>query len=699
MLSPLITQAIQVTEAYKKYANAPMPIREAMCIKPLYPGCLPAPREGDIFAGRCRTKRVMHVGSFAFFGMPNYTPENRAAGKNGGYCFDFSSLYELDMTDEERGVVKELDAYWRNESNMAIVRANTDLQFDTGFTGATDLDMVVSRGIPGMKQDVAAMPDGDFRDGLLLVLETVEDVCRYYLQKAQEMGNKTIAANIAGILDHAPATLAEALQIVLIFELMFHERHYEIYQIDVAVGDIYAREIDAGMLTEEQAVTQIRAFYEMINEGGDVTVCRLVMGGRNRRNAKNADRYIQAALKATQLHKRVTPQVTLRTHSGIDPNILSLAYDTITETGTFPLLYNDDAVVPAVAEAFGVSQQEAENYYPVGCGEFILAPHSPALLITNWNIPKTVDAAIRSGNAQTFDELYDIVLSHFKTHAEKLASYVKLVVETHNKKNVFLVASLLINDCISRNKPLLDGGARYIGVSVMGHGYSNAADSLTAIKKLVYDERKYTLSEVITALDANFVGYEDMQRDMINIPKYGNDDEAADNMVAKLWHDIGLAAKIAGKSNGLDFHTMASANPHGHFMGKEMGATAEGRPRGIPYAICNAPTAGNDKNGLTALMNSIIRGTPANGGATTNFKIAKEFITRERAKFEALFATYFAAGGQQASFAVVGKGDLEAALKEPEKYPNLMVRLGGWTARFVELEPFIQREILTRTLH
>jgi pyruvate-formate lyase len=632
--------------------------------------------------------------------MPDYTPENNAAGKHGGYCYDFSAIHTLPHTEDERKTLEELDAFWRKESNMAAVRANTDIKFDSGFSTACDLDKLVSKGLQGIINEVKSMPDGDFKTGLLIVLETIMDVCCFYLKNAEEKGYLEIVKNMSAILNNAPSTVAEALQLILIFELLTHERHYEINQLDVALGDVYARELDNGTITEEQAINQIRAFYEMINENGDVTVCRLVLGGKDRRNAENADRFIEAALKAEQHHNRVTPQVTLRIYGGMNPNILSLAYDTVRETGTFPLFYNDDAITPSVAEAFGVSLKEAESYYPVGCGEFILAPHGPALLITNWNIPRTVDQAIRAGSgAETFEELYQSIIGHIRVHAKKLANYIKIVIKTHNEKSVFLIASLLVNDCLKRNKPILQGGARYIGVSVMGHGYTNAADGLTAIKKLVFEDKRYTLTEVINALDADFNGYEDMRKALINIPKYGNDEDEADRMVSRLWRDIGLEAKKAGEECGLDFHTLASANPHGHYMGKEMGATADGRLKGTPYAICNAPTAGNDKNGLTALMNSIIKGTPANGGATTNFKISRDWLTKEREKFESLLAAYWASGGHQASFAVIGKDDLEAAIAEPEKFPNLMVRMGGWTARFIDLEPFIQKEILTRTLH
>jgi pyruvate-formate lyase len=383
----------------------------------------------------------------------------------------------------------------------------------------------------------------------------------------------------------------------------------------------------------------------------------------------------------------------------MDPDILKLAYDTVCATGTLPLFYNDDVVIPGVAEAFDLSLEEAANYYPVGCGEFVLGYDSPALLITNWNIPITVDEAIRECNAETFDDLYKSVLKHIKRHADKLARYNKLVVDTHNENSVFLIPSAVINDCLKRNKPLLNGGARYIGSSIMGHGYTNAADALTAIKKVMYEEKTYTLDEIIKALDADFDGYENIHRALLDVPKYGNDNEEADMMVSKLWRDLSNEAKRAGTECGLDFLAMASANPSGHFMGKAMGATADGRLKGLPYAICNSPTAGNDKNGLTALLNSIMRTDPANGGATTNFKLSHEFISKERDKFDALFATYWAGGGQQASITILNKGDLEAAMENPENYSHVLVRLGGWTARFIDLDRYIQEEILTRTLY
>jgi len=699
MLNPIIAQGIEFTNVYKQYKDAPVPIREAMCFKAQYPALLPAVKEGDMYAGRRSGRRATFFGPVWWSGYPNFNPKQPVEGKQGGYVFDFAAVYEIAKTDEEKKAMDELNKFWTKECTMSKIHAQVDSKDGVGFLYANNLDKLVTQGLPGLKQEVNQMPESDFKTGLLSVLETVTNVIRNYQQQAEENGLTDIANNLSAIAERPPATIYEALQLILIFELMCHERHYEINRLDVALGDIYVQQIDSGAMTKEQIIEEIRGFYQMIMENGDITVCRLMLGGKGRRNADNADRFIEAAFLAEQRHKQVAPQVSLRFYKGINPNLLTLAYETINITGTFPTLYNDDALLDGVVEAYKVLPEEASNFYPLGCGEIIMAHQSPALLVVGWSIPETIHKGIRAATGSTFDELYQSVLTQIKLQAEIYASYHRVLVDTHNNESAFLMAALLNDDCIKRGKPLLNGGAKYNGGCVMGHGFTNAADALTAIKKLVYEDKNLTLEHVLKALDANFKGHEDIRKALLAAPKYGNDDTGADQMLARLWRDISIISNKAGEEVGFDFFTVSSVNPGGYWLGSIMGATADGRLAGEPFAIGNAPAAGRDKNGLTALMNSVLKTDPANGGTMTNFKVSREFFSKERGKFEALFSAYWAGGGLQANVTIVNKGDLEAALKEPEKFPHLLVRLGGWTARFIDLEPPIQKEILERTLY
>jgi len=600
-MNPAIKQALKFTNTYKEYKDAPIPIREAMCLKAQYPDLLKDIRDGDIYAGLGNRERIIYFGSVWWYSMPSYTPENQIAGKQGGYSFDFSAIHKLPQTDEERNVLADLTAFWKKECTTSKFYAKTDSRDGVGFLYANNLVRLVKRGLPGLVEDVTAMPDSDYKTGLHLALENVIDVFKYYQKQAEEKGRLDIAANLLANINHAPKTVAQGLQLILLYELLSHEMHFEVNRLDVALGDIYVQEIDSGALTEDQAVEQIRQFYSMINASGETAVCRLMMGGINRPNEVNADRFIMAALKAEQLHKQVIPQVSLRLYKGINPDLIKLAYDTINETNTFPTLYNDDNIIEGVAKTFDVSHDEAISYYPLGCGEYILAPKCPALLVAAWDVPKSLDKAIRNFKGNSYQELHQAVFKELQQQAEIYAKYHKLLIDTHNEQNTFLMASLLVDDCIKNGKPILDGGARYNGTCVMGQGFTNAAEGLLAIKKLVYESKQYTLEQVIKALDADFTGYEELQRALLTEPKYGNDNNEIDIAVNSLWRYMSDESKKAGKAVGLDFFTISSVNPGGYFMGFLMGATPDGRHKGMPYAIGNTPTAGMDKNGLTAL--------------------------------------------------------------------------------------------------
>jgi len=700
MLNPIIAQAVNFTEVYKQHKNSPVAIREAMCFKAQYPALLPLPREGDMYAGRRSGRRVVYVGSVWWMGMPGYSPKNPVESKQGGYCFDFAAPYSnLPQTDEEREILQNLSDFWTNESTSGKVYNATPAREGVGFLFANNLSRLVKRGLPGLVEDVQAMAESDFKQGLLMVLESIADVLRYYQKDAEVNGRTDIAKNMSALISHAPKTLQEALQLILIYEMLSHEQHYEINGIDVAVGDLMAQNIDSGILSEEDAVHQIHQFFKTIRENGETAVCRLMMGGKNRPNAKNADRFIKLALLAEQRHKEVIPQVSIKIYDGFCPELLELAYDTISVTGTFPTLFNDEVLPQGTADAFDISLEEANNYYPLGCGEVIIAHQSPALLTCSWDIPKTIDTAVRGFTGNTFDELYTAVQAQMAKEADWLAEYHKLLLDMNNADCAFLMGSLLTDDCIGRDKPILGGGSLYTGACVMGHGFTNAADALVAIKKLVFDEKTYTLDEILAACDVNFVGHTELLKALLDAPKYGNDYSVADEMLNRVWRDLSEAGKVAAKNHGMDFLTVSSVNPGGYHLGVAMGATADGRPAHTPYAIGNAPSAGSDKNGITALMNSVLKTDPANGGTMTNFKVSREFFVAERSKFKALFDAYFADGGIQANITIVNRGDLEAALKEPQKYPHVLVRLGGWTQRFIDLEPHIQKEILTRTLY
>jgi len=227
---------------------------------------------------------------------------------------------------------------------------------------------------------------------------------------------------------------------------------------------------------------------------------------------------------------------------------------------------------------------------------------------------------------------------------------------------------------------------------------NNAADSLVAIKKLVYDDKLLTADRLILALNSNFIGFEKERRLMVNCPKYGNDDAYADDIMVELHDFICHTVRDQRKRTNLDWYlNVLINNKQNTILGRWVGATPDGRKAGGPMANANTPAGGNDKKGITALINSIVKPSHAiHAGAVQNMRFGHDFFSKDKAKLEATLSTYFKKGGAQAMITVINKGDLEKALVEPEKYQDVFVRIGGFSARYVDLPRDVQLEILSR---
>lgn len=742
-LHPAVQAAVAITEAYRQHRQSHPAVREMACLRAQFPAYLSDIEPGDILAGGHVRQRIIYVGTMWWTTMPCKC----GPGKQGGYCFDFGAVEKYGQNPADRAVLEELEAFWQEECTWVKIRRTWDADMDrwvkpespapgggSGFVVALEMDHLLRLGLPGLAAEIdkrleEASRTGetgslDFLRGLAKTVELVVDICRHYENQAEAQALiaptaeerarlRTIAANLRAIARRRPETLHEAVQLWWIYSVLTCGLHIEGWRLDEALGDFYAADIDQGRLTVAEAQEVVCGFWRMYAKHSDPAVSRVLIGGRGRRNEAAANRFGMAAMEATRRLRQVIPQLTLRFYAGQDPALLAKAYDVIGEGCIFPTLYNDDVNIPGVAKALQVSLEAAERYYPLGCGEYLIGGASPSLLNVGWSVPKTLEAALFGGqdlagremgpvgsaDFADFDQLWSAFLAQAAHSAEMGARICAKNLPIMAQECSFLLGSLLTFDCLERGRGLIDGGSRYTGSCIMGHGFSNAADSMAAIRELVFHEKSVTLDELRSALRSNFEGHDTLRRRLQAGPKYGNDRPEVDELLVKLWQELSRLCAEAGERHGIGFLTLSSVNPGGYFMGATCGASADGREAWEPFAIGNAPSAGADTNGLTALLNSIARVDPANGGSVTNIKLAKSLFGANRAKLEALLATYWQRGGMQATLTVVDQRDLEAAMEHPERYPNLLVRMGGWTARFVDLEKRIQREIIRRTLY
>ncbi len=740
-LNPLLVQALAFTRAYQRFEDSPIAIREAMCLKEQYPALMGPLKSGDRFAGRKADQRLLYVGTLWWSAPPVLQDGVYMPCKQGGFCFDFGLADSLACGQEEAEILGQLVEFWSDRCTWSCTNQEItqDLRKWTsptgqlpagsnGFCVTVNSDRLIQRGLPGLREEAAKRrdeaEDPSFFEGLLIALDVVEDVARFYRDQALALADaasdpcesaelKVIADTLNALLHRAPETFREALQLFWLYTHLVSGHHPEAYRLDQSLGDLFVKDLDSGQLSSEEAIELLVSLWGMFSENGADALCRIVIGGRGRRNPESADRFALAAMEATRRHRRVTPQLTLRLTDGQNPALLGKGFDCISEGCCFPMLYNDDVIVPGVARSMHLTEEQAQHYYPLGCGEYMVGWRSPSVLCCGWNLGKTLDAALHRGKSRgeligpetpdpsqmaDFEALYEAVKVQVSHCATTAARYYATVLETVPKDCPFLLASLLTEGCLESGKGILEG-AEHRGCCVMAHGFSNVADALAAIRSVVFEKKLATLPEVVEALDADFEGWPELREALLAAPKFGNDLDEVDLLLNRLWGDINQAADEAGLREGLKFLTVSSVNPGGYGMGESCPATADGRRNGQPFAIGHAPTAGMDKNGLTALLNSVAKADAANGGAATNIKISREMFTHSRAKVEALFDAYFCAGGQEATVTVVSRTDLEEAMKQPDLYPHLLVRLGGWCAKFVDLSREIQEEIIRRTLY
>jgi len=717
-----LDRAETFTRAHRETGHLPPAEREAVLLDLQFPACWQPPQAGDLLAGRI------------YYPMVGFSPEAMGLGY---YCADdFFERLRADP-DSDPETVTRCDAildYWAQKRSSRRVRAayppalaallpsdawmeESGVGFPLYRMGGTMLDYrkILEPGLHafGMERDGSPA----MATCRKTVCRLIDNAIRHYVENPGSLPGDSIA-ELESLLDgRRPRSFHAATQLLWLVALLSGSWNYG--RLDVILGPFLDRDLRRGTIDEEGAVELLCSLWRLIHGYNNQYNNRVIVGGMGRADEAVADRFARLAIEATRRVRLNQPQLTLRFHEGQDPRLWERALDAIGEGCTFPMLYNDDVNVPAVARAFDVPESEAVDYLPYGCGEYVLgsqAVNAPNGVI---NLLKALELALHGGvdpltgrkvvdaipPARTFAD-FEAVWRAYARVVEQftaaLAVTQKIQYDVVGQEAAFSFFSMLLDDCAGRGKTAFAGGVRHLGGALETYGNTNAADSLHVIDELVFRRREVTLPELVEALDANFEGQPDLLARCRVIAKYGNDEATADAMARRVHEHICRVACEQSAPSGLDSWLVVVINNWANtVLGWKTGASAEGRLAGTPMANGNNPSSGADVNGVTAFLNSLVKLDPTvHAGAVQNMKFGKEWFTPEmRPKFDALLKAYFANGGTQAMITVVSKDDLEAAMREPEKWGHLMVRVGGFSIRFVELPTDAQREVLARTLH
>ena len=719
------------TKAHGQNRGKDKAIREIECLKTIYPRLFRSIEEDDLIAGRL---------DFLPIGFGSVT----SVGGVGHYCvFHKLRAFKEELeTQAEKDRVDALYDYWQ-ENDVKSIYCQDVLNEDT--TGrfidckypfmATarlsgmmlDYQKLVTLGLPGLMELIQSYPSNEFMKASLEALQLFKKVIQKQIELIEQVSTKNpkrqkdlelMKSDLVFISEHKPQTFHQALQLFWLYALCAGCINYG--RMDIVLGPFLKHDIDTGIIDKQEAYRYLKSLWKMIENRRTTVNGRIIVGGQGRKDVEACDLFTRICLRVCKDTRYVEPQFTLRFDKNTPKDILDMAYDCIASGATYPTLYNDDVNVRAVEYGMRVSKEIAQQYIPFGCGEFVIQGKSVGTPNTLLNLVKIMQLALNEGydpmdgiykagpvkvlpiqQLTSFEAFYDQYKALLDYYFDLSVYAQKHSYEIMNHEVSFLFTSILMDDCLSRQKALLDGGVQILGGTNETYGNINASDALYAIKTLVYDQKKYTLKELNDAALNNFEGNGRLHKEILRLPKYGNDQMDVDEMANDLFEYVAKGIRSRGIENGMDYYLIVISNNQTNTdWGHQTDASLDGRLKGVYMNPANNPQGYAATSGPTAVLNSLSRfQAKYHGGSVQNIKFTPRMMHEDEEKVKLLFKTYFEKGGCQLMVTVVDHGQLEDAQKHPEKYLDLIVRVAGYSAVFVNLTKDVQDELLSRTLY
>jgi len=415
------------------------------------------------------------------------------------------------------------------------------------------------------------------------------------------------------------------------------------------------------------------------------------------------------------------PKPNIRLHKNTPEKLLARIVDMLIKTQGSPFLLNFDEISMRALKFEGLPEDQLWNYAPVGCLENTLQGCDRSGTVdVNLNLSKAIEFVLFNGKDFqtqnqfapetgdplnfTWEQFYDAYIKQLTFTIEKIIEIYNLGDDLRAKFEPTPYLSTLIDGCMEKGLDITQAGAKYNFITVEGVGLATAVDSLAAVKKLVYEDKKVTLSEIIEAIKVNYKGYEPLRLMLQNkAPKYGNDDDYADSLA----HEINDFWTKKVTEYETPTHKKYRAGylswNYWNIYGAIQTATPNGRKMGTFLSNGVCPSSGCDVNGPTSVIKSVGKlgmDTVPNGGSHTmafNPLLLKNESDID--KFKSLLRTYIDCGGSCLQINMIDAETLKAAKKNPQEFKNLLVRVTGYNAYFVTLGSLIQDEIIARVSH
>lgn len=634
---------------------------------------------------------------------------------------------------------------------------------------AVNYNKVLTEGLKGYEErvkglraemdltDPESIDKNIFYKAVLIVIDAVHTFSLRYSRLASELAEKETdskrknelmeISRICAKVPYEPAaSFKEAIQAVWFIQLILqiesngHSLSYG--RFDQYMYPYYRKDLEVGSITKEEAlelltclwiktltINKVRSQAHTLSSAGSPMYQNVTIGGQttDKKDAVNPLSFL--VLQSVAQTRLTQPNLTVRYHKNLNKEFFDECIEAMKLGFGMPALNNDEIIIPSFIN-WGVKEEDAYNYSAIGCVETAV-PGKWGYRCTGMsyiNFPRVLLCAMNNGVDLTsgkqftkgygyFTEMetYEDLLSAWDKTVREMTKYSVIVenaIDKASERDVpDILCSALTDDCIGRGKTIKEGGAVYDFISGLQVGIANMADSLAAIKKLVYEEKKITKEQLWNAILDDFQSPENkkIQKLLINeAPKYGNDNDEVDQLVVEAYDSYLDEIKKypntryhRGPIGGIRYGGTSSISAN---VGQGMGtcATPDGRNAFEPLAEGCSPAHNADKNGPTAVFKSVskLRTEKITGGVLLNQKMTPQMLSTEenKQKLEMLIKAFFnRLHGYHVQYNIVSRETLIDAQKHPEDHKDLIVRVAGYSAFFHVLSKKTQDDIIERT--
>ncbi|GHV63749.1 glycyl radical enzyme [Spirochaetia bacterium] len=504
----------------------------------------------------------------------------------------------------------------------------------------------------------------------------------------------------------------EAQEIIDCYMLKFNERTQDNHVFAEHMAEIERIQAENERQWRERKVTDI-GHGQHYNVRDDIDAYNhwlqnIMIGGVKPEDGSDATNYITVMMLETFRRLRMTnPVLSIRIHKNTPEWLYHQVAHTLKTGGGLPAIYNDEVVLKAYTN-FGIDIRDARDYANNGCWE-ILLPGRTDFYFIKLNALNCMEWALNRGvcrvdgkqeapdmgdpaDFHTFDVLYDKVLANIQYVAKSVAEHYARTFPLRSSIAPTPFLSTMLDGPIENGRDMTDMSTRFVIGGIIAGGLSHVIDSLIAIDKLVYRDKKYTITDIVKAIENNFEGNETLWHDFSSCPKYGSNDPYANGMAKRFISDYGAVVRNIDRETPSLF-IMPGAGTFSWYiaMGEASGASADGRRYGEPVASNFSPSAGAMIKGVTGALQSFCHldldllpiGSPLDLGLAERY-VAGEAGTE---RLVGLIKSFIELKGNLLTISVADVSTLKEAQQNPEKYRDLRVRMGGWSAYFTMLSP------------